>query len=112
MITLFHLTPPVAQHHHTSQIRATEPEAKALRDAPLHRALLTVPYTTSGTAAVLALREARGSKPAKYRPFGTSWRATKMVVQGANTDVLSRRADLHAMLRIAGLLPRRPHLPN
>ena len=45
--------------------------------------------------------------------FGTSWRATKMVVQGgARTDVLSRRADLHAMLRIAGLLPRRPHLPN
>jgi hypothetical protein len=29
----------------------------------------------------------------------------------ARTDVLSRRADLHAMLRIAGLLPRRPHLP-
>jgi hypothetical protein len=25
---------------------------------------------------------------------------------------LSRRADLHVMLKIAGLLARRPHLPN
>jgi hypothetical protein len=29
----------------------------------------------------------------------------------ARTDVLSRCADRHAMHKIAGLLPRRPHLP-
>jgi hypothetical protein len=29
----------------------------------------------------------------------------------ARTDVLSRHADPHAMLKIAGLPPRRPHLP-
>jgi hypothetical protein len=29
----------------------------------------------------------------------------------ARTDVLSRPADPHAMLKIANLLPRRPHLP-
>ena len=30
----------------------------------------------------------------------------------ARTDILSRHADPHAMLKIAGLPPRRPHLPN
>jgi hypothetical protein len=35
----------------------------------------------------------------------------RWVVQVARTDVLSRRADPHALLKIAALLPRRPHLP-
>ena len=30
----------------------------------------------------------------------------------ARTDVLSRHADPHAMLKIAGLPPRRPHLAD
>jgi len=44
---------------------------------------------------------------------GTSWWAIKMVTQGAReTDVLSRCADPYATLKIAGLLPRRPHLAD
>jgi hypothetical protein len=35
----------------------------------------------------------------------------RWVVQVARTDVLSRRADPHVPLKIAALLPRRPHLP-
>jgi hypothetical protein len=42
---------------------------------------------------------------------GLLGKLTKMVVQGAREWMfLSRRADLHAMLKTAGLLPRRPHL--
>jgi hypothetical protein len=47
---------------------------------------------------------------ASNRLIETSWRTAKIVVKAPeNGCSLSRRADPHAILKIAGLLARRPH---
>src|SRR5712691_4132254 len=47
---------------------------------------------------------------AKYPPSGRPGGRPRRVVQVARTDVLSHRADPHALLKIAAPQPRRPHL--
>ena len=63
-------------------------------------------------AADVLVRHGIDRDGSRQPPFGTSGRAAKTVVQGARSDVLSCHADPHAVLKIAGLPPRRPHLPN
>jgi cysteine synthase len=52
-----------------------------------------------------------GTMHASNRLIEASWRTAKIVVKAPeNGCSLSRRANPHAMLKIAGLLARRPHL--